>query len=88
MTTRNLANQGIRLAGGWMAVPWALFPLTLTLSPRERGTVIQSGRWSQRARIIPGPEKRLPLPEGEGWGEGEGGTGCLDPPPAQETRRL
>jgi hypothetical protein len=34
----------------------AVFPLTLALSPRERGAVIQSGRMPQCARTISAPE--------------------------------
>jgi hypothetical protein len=49
------------------------FPLTLALSPRERGAVIQSGRNILRLTIMPAPDPDLPLPEGEGWGEGERG---------------
>ena len=53
------------------------FPLTLTLSLREReqqapDCLLANGRWAnsdmgaiQRRRAI------LPLPKGEGWGEGE-----------------
>jgi hypothetical protein len=50
----------------------ARFPLTLTLSPRERGSVMQSRNNVLRTTIVPAPNPDLPLPEGEGWGEGEG----------------
>ena len=50
----------------------ALFPLTLTLSPREReqhsparNSLAASEHFSAQSNI-------LPLPKGEGWGEGEG----------------
>ncbi len=32
---------------------------------------MRSGRKPKRVRIVPAPERRLPLPQGEGWGEGE-----------------
>jgi hypothetical protein len=48
-----------------------LFPLTPTLSPKER----ENARQRVRAYRMPGMFERrsawLPLPWGEGWGEGE-----------------
>jgi len=38
-----------------MRIEKAPFPLTLTLSPRERETVIPSGRKSQRVRTLATP---------------------------------
>ncbi len=49
------------------------FPLTLTLSPRERkqlSTVWEE--YSLNSEHFPALPIVLPLPKGEGWGEGEG----------------
>jgi hypothetical protein len=50
----------------------ALFPLTLTLSPRERESPFPRCKPFDSARLIERRARVLPLPEGEGWGEGKG----------------
>ena len=47
------------------------FPLTLTLSLREREQPGSMCENSNRARYAGRLAPVLPLPEGEGWGEGE-----------------
>ena len=48
------------------------FPLTLTLSPRERELLSPTWEYSLNSEHFPALPRLLPLPEGEGWGEGEG----------------
>ena len=50
----------------------ARFPLTLTLSPREREPLSSAWEYSLHSEHLPALPRVLPLPEGEGWGEGEG----------------
>ena len=47
------------------------FPLTLTLSPREREPHSTAWEYSLKGRHFPALPIVLPLPEGAGWGEGE-----------------
>jgi hypothetical protein len=49
----------------------ALFPLTLTLSLRERGQAATVCEYSLRTGHFPALPDLLPLPEGEGRGEEE-----------------
>jgi hypothetical protein len=49
----------------------ALFPLTLTLSLRERERLSTAWEYSLNSEHFPALPKALPLPKGEGWGEGE-----------------
>ncbi len=51
----------------------ALFPLTLTLSLRERENHSTGRDWSPVGEHVPARATGLPLPKGEGLGEGEGG---------------
>jgi hypothetical protein len=50
---------------------YALFPLTLPLSPREREMLLNAWDYSQNGGYCPTLPMVLPLPKGEGWGEGE-----------------
>ena len=49
-----------------------MFPLTPTLSPRERENLRQSVGESEAAGFVERRALVPPLPKGEGWGEGEG----------------
>ncbi len=51
--------------------PHGPFPLTLTLSLRERGQRSPTFGDSRRDRLAEALANTLPLPKGEGWGEGE-----------------
>jgi hypothetical protein len=48
------------------------FPLTPSLSPRERENPRASLLKPKRLRLLPNPSAGLPLPKGEGRGEGKG----------------
>jgi hypothetical protein len=48
-----------------------LFPLTLTLSLREREQLSTAAEYSLNGKHLPALPVALPLPKGEGWGEGE-----------------
>ena len=49
----------------------ALFPLTLTLSPRERELISTAWEYSLTSEHFPALQMVLPLLEGEGWGKGK-----------------
>ncbi len=50
----------------------ALFPLTLTHSPGERGQPSTVWEYSLNSEHFPALPMLLPLPKGEGWVRGEG----------------
>ena len=54
-----------------MRGPDVTFPLTLTLSLRERERLSAAWDYSPNGKRSPALPMILPLPEGEGWGEGE-----------------
>jgi hypothetical protein len=88
--TKMMEGMGITLRGRRHRRAQAAFPLTLTLSLRERG---KPGGFTVCRKMVPAnpaPDLAirrpmiLPLPEGEGRGEGEGSERTAMPPESIE----
>ena len=72
--TRPLAE--LEASGRWKAP----FPLTLTLSPRERESWWHALEQTNGLGFNKARQSVLPLPQGKGWGEGEGAESNLNAP--------